>query len=112
MKNSIRSSTFKCISPYHNKDSPVINSVVFNFSHYELTFDYKASIYHAPIISHGTIVYKYAYKCDGNQECYDDSDESRCGINTFETLLIGKLVFELRYRVTTLKLVNPVSEIF
>ena len=84
-ENSIRSSTLKCISKFHNKESPGINSTIYNFT----TFDYEEQT----IIRQGTIVYNQAERCDGTYECLDLKDEMGCGFNTFDTLFFGNFTF-------------------
>ena len=76
----------KCISPFHNKESPGINSTIYNFT----IDDWEEQT----IIRQGTIVYNQAEKCDGTNECLDFKDEIDCGFNTFETLFFGNFNFE------------------
>ena len=87
-------SNLECDSPVHNKDSPVINSTVFNWTKYDTTKEYFSSFEkNVIVIEAGTTVQIQAVKCNGISECWKGVDEADCGFSTFETMFYGNLYF-------------------
>ena len=72
-----KSAFFECPSLAHNSMSPAIFATVWS------------------PIDKGTVVYIQSTKCDGVPECWNGIDEENCGFNTYLTLFIGDVIFDI-----------------
>ena len=81
------SATYKCQSRNHNEKSLAVLSTFFNQtgSSWEEGFQYNQTA-----IASGTIVNIRATRCDAIIECMDALDEKGCGMEVYESILVGK----------------------
>ena len=81
----------KCISPFHNQDSPSIKSLTLNLTFWQET-GVCCLIDVETIVRKGTIVYNQAVRCNGHSECLYDLDELECGFNALASLFYGNWI--------------------
>ena len=74
-----QTANFQCISPIHNSNSSAILSTVYN----------RGFEFNVTVIGSGTMVRMWGTRCDGNDDCFDEIDETDCGWSTFQTVFVG-----------------------